>query len=49
MCIFINILLYLAPEILEGRDDGPSVDWWSLGVILYLFLTGSVILFYFIY
>lgn len=31
---------YLAPEILLGQDHTPAVDWWSLGVCLYEFLTG---------
>eukprot|EP00898_Chlorokybus_atmophyticus_P004185 jgi/Chlat1/4768/Chrsp308S00818 len=31
---------YLAPEILLGTGHGPQVDWWSLGAILYEFITG---------
>lgn len=31
-----------APEILEGKGYSHAVDWWSLGVLVHLMLTGKV-------
>ncbi|KAM4723205.1 protein kinase C iota type-like [Rhinophrynus dorsalis] len=32
-------LIYAAPEILKGKRYGLSVDWWALGIILFLLAT----------
>ncbi|MQL82765.1 hypothetical protein Taro_015246 [Colocasia esculenta] len=31
---------YLAPEILLGTEHGFAADWWSVGIILFEFITG---------
>ncbi len=31
---------YIAPEILELEESGPSADLWSFGVILFMMLSG---------
>lgn len=31
---------YMAPEILDGKQFAASADVWSLGVLLYIFLSG---------
>lgn len=37
---FVGTHAYLAPEILQQRSYGKSVDWYNLGVLLYEFLVG---------
>jgi serine/threonine protein kinase len=32
---------YISPEILEEKVSGPAADLWSLGVIVYMMLTGE--------
>lgn len=32
---------YIAPEILTQDDSGPAADLWSLGVIIFMMISGK--------
>jgi len=34
-------LAYMAPEIVRWKKYGPEVDWWSLGVVMYVMMVGE--------
>lgn len=32
---------YIPPEVINGEStNNPSIDWWSLGVMIYEFIAG---------
>ena len=33
---------YMAPEVIQGKGYGLSVDLWSLGIMIYEFVWGGV-------
>lgn len=38
---FCGTIEYMAPEVLSREGHGKSVDWWSLGALMFDMLTGS--------
>lgn len=37
---FCGTAEYLAPEILKSSGHSFSVDWWTLGILIYEMVTG---------
>lgn len=38
---FSGSAIYIAPEVLLDEGHGKEVDWWGLGVVLHILLTGA--------
>lgn len=38
---FVGTEEYIAPEVVNGVGQSSSVDWWTLGILIYEMLTGT--------
>jgi len=34
--VTLKLIFFIAPEVLEGKGYDESVDFWSIGIILYI-------------
>lgn len=41
MDVHCGTLIYMAPEVALSQEYTKSVDIWSIGIIMYLILTGG--------
>jgi protein-serine/threonine kinase len=38
---FVGTEEYICPEVIEGTGHTASVDWWTLGILIYEMIVGS--------
>jgi protein-serine/threonine kinase len=38
---FVGTIEYLAPEVVNGANQTPAVDWWGFGILIFEMMTGT--------
>jgi serine/threonine protein kinase len=38
---FVGTIEYLAPEVVNGSNQTPAVDWWGFGILIFEMMTGT--------
>jgi protein-serine/threonine kinase len=38
---FVGTIEYLAPEVVDGSNQTPAVDWWGFGILIFEMMTGT--------